>query len=138
MYIPISDYTHLTNITLDKTKFTTGDIPAIMDRSEGSDDTRIVYWDKTCDTVITPEYELTLELFDTHTSTNSSHMYTVTLSKDRLKVDGKEFGLDGKCVMPIFATWDTPTNSDNYYLGSHAMYEEYVVYDNHPYQKFQA
>jgi len=52
-----------------------------------------------------PNYELTLELVDSNTDTNSTHMYSVTLSNERLTVDGKYFGLDGKCVMPIFATW---------------------------------
>ena len=34
--------------------------------------------------------------------------------------------------MPIFGDFDNTENSDNFYLGSHAMYEEYVVYDNTP------
>jgi hypothetical protein len=46
-----------------------------------------------------------------------------------MTIDGVHFGKPGKCVLPIFM--DTRISNDNdYYLGSHAMYEEYVVYDN--------
>ncbi len=46
-----------------------------------------------------------------------------------MTIDGKYFGYDSRCYFPIFPDMDTGNKVD-YYLGSHAMYEEYVVYDN--------
>ena len=80
-----------------------------------------------------PNYDLYMELVD---STTSTEVYTLTLKKERMTIDGKYFGMPGKCVLPVFGDFDKDgnvnDNTDNFYLGSHAMYEEYVVYDNTP------
>jgi len=59
----------------------------------------------------------------------------VTLKKERMTIDGKNFGFDDRCYLPIFPDWDNYANTKDYYLGSHAMYEEYVVYDNNLYHE---
>lgn len=82
-----------------------------------------------------PNYELKLELIDENTKTNASNVFTVTLTKERMTVNGSHFGFPDRCYLPIFADWENQeSNSEDYYLGSHTMYEEYVVYDNTPFQ----
>lgn len=78
-----------------------------------------------------PNYDLKLELIDKTTATSPDHKFSITLKKERMTVNGTHFGKPGKCVMPIFMD-SRVTNENDYYLGSHAMYEEYVVYDNTP------
>lgn len=75
------------------------------------------------------DYSLSVDLIDDTTATISTNKFTVTLTKERMTVDGKYFGNPSRCYMPIFVT-TKDDNSNNFYLGSHAMYEEYVVYDN--------
>ena len=128
MYVPVSDYSQMALIILNSitTNFPTGDIPTTGDST--------IYWEKTCDQVILPDYDLTLELFDAYTHTKADHVFNVTLKKERMTIDGKHFGFDSRCYFPIFGDYGNEnTNFNNYYLGSHAMYEEYVVYDNTPY-----
>lgn len=126
MYVPVADFSHFTHAILDPTKF-----PDPRPYADGT--TFTVYWNATCDTIRPqiPNYDLTLELYDSYTSADANHKYTVTLKKERMTIDGKYFGDETKCYMPIFADIGRPVeNSNDYYLGAHTMYEEYVVYDN--------
>jgi len=75
------------------------------------------------------DYSLKLDLIDDTTAQNPTNKFTVTLTKERMTVDGKYFGNPTRCYMPIFINMGDAM-SDNFYLGSHTMYEEYVVYDN--------
>jgi hypothetical protein len=56
-----------------------------------------------------PNYEVSLELIDASTASDPNHKFAITLKKERMLVDGKHFGKEGKCVMPIFMD----SNPDN-------------------------
>lgn len=47
-----------------------------------------------------------------------------------MKIDGKYFGKDGKCLMPIFKNTDVPPGE--IWMGAHGLYEEVVILDNTP------
>lgn len=130
IYLPLADFAQMTNNLTDSTIYTTGLLPFV------DSDSNTVYWKLTCDKVREnmPEYEFSIELTDINTQYNESNKYVITLKKERMTIDGKYFGFDSRCYFPVFVTDDTTeANMNNYYLGSHAMYEEYVVYDNTPF-----
>lgn len=126
MYVPVSDFTQFTNIILVSTNFPSGDIPT-------HDGDSTIFWEMTCDKVVLPDYDLSLQLYDDYTHTDETHVFDITLKKERMTIDGKHFGFDSRCYLPIFGDFGNLDNQNNYYLGSHSMYEEYVVYDNTPF-----
>ena len=125
MYVPIPDYSHLTDIIGSITNFPSP-TPIFIDGSSYT-----MYWKDTCDKIRTTmaDYTLMLDLIDDTTAATPANKFTVTLTKERMTVDGKYFGFPSRCYMPIFINIGDP-DSNNFYLGSHTMYEEYVVYDN--------
>jgi len=108
MYIPTSDYSHLTNDITNRTLFPTGTLPNIEKTG-----IRSIYWDEVCSEVLKtmPDYSMSLDLIDVHTATDDTNKFTITLTKERMLVDGKHFGYDTRCYMPIFATWDLVSNT---------------------------
>ena len=74
------------------------------------------------------DISLSIEVIDDTTATDATHLFKISLTKERMTVDGKWFGHEGRCYLPIFPNGEVDTN--NLYMGSHTMYEEYVIYDN--------
>jgi hypothetical protein len=68
-------------------------------------------------------------LIDDTIATDATNVFKVTLSKERMTVDGKWFGHATRCYIPIFYNGNE-VETNNLYMGSHTMYEEYVIYDN--------
>lgn len=124
MYVPVSDFSHLTDIIQSQTNFPGTTIVVDTDINQ-------IYWKDTCENTrkTMADYSLSLNLYDDTTAADPTNSFTVTLSKERMTVDGKYFGFPSRCYMPLFGNFQD-TNSNEFYLGSHTMYEEYVVYDN--------
>lgn len=102
MYVPVADFSQFTKAIMDPTKFPE-QRPFVDSKASNN-----IYWNLTCDEVKLnmPNYELSLELIDNNTKNDPSNMFTVTLTKERMLIDGSYFGFESRCYMPIFADWD--------------------------------
>jgi hypothetical protein len=78
-----------------------------------------------------PGYKLTMNIFDAKGNT-----YDFGLDTDKFRVDGALFKFGGRCYVPIFPhnlEKTTGEVNNDWYMGSHALVNEVIVYDNSPY-----
>ena len=121
MYIPVSEFSTLSYYL---TTLAEGDKPT----ADTATDT--IFWEKTCSEVTNPpDLSFSLKVFD-----DDNNIYQITLKHERMMIEGTFFGQPNRCYVPIMRHFqdDPLASSNHYYLGSHSMYEEVVVYDHTP------
>lgn len=76
-----------------------------------------------------PAYKFSMNIFD-----NVGNTYDISLETAKFRVDGRLFKSIGRCYVPIFPhnlEKNGEVNND-WYMGSHVLVNEVIVYDNTP------